>query len=401
MTFLDCPLCGNTETRPAYIRAQETGSILGRVQTTFVICQSCGFMYMNPRVSEESMRRHYASEVSSGNVYHENSPDSAQSRKNQQRMSFLHPFIPKNKGVRILEVGCSTGDFLGGLWGHGWNLTGIEPSPYAAAVAVAAHPELDILCCSLEDANVQPETQDVVCCFSVLEHVYDVLLFGSLLRRLLKQGGILCLEVPDTSVPVPQISEFFCFEHLSHFTPTTISLWLFRCGFGHVHFDAGSGSRLRLVARRQDLPPSLDAIPAHLMEAMQKAPGQLGQAVSNYRLGKQRLEKDISQRLDAAIAGWKSRGARVAVYGAGAHTDHLFAVSNLAEVTDAIIDSDPRKEGQVFQKWRVQSDRVLGEGTRITAVVISSKSFQNEMAKRARRQTEGREVDIFLCYGEG
>ena len=397
MKHSTCPLCSHEESLPVYDRVLDTGSSLGRVRTIFVICQRCGFMYMNPRPTEMEMRRHYASSSSSGNVYHDNSADSAHSRKNQQRRNFFLPFFPCKQAGSLAEVGCARGDFLASLELKDWKRIGIEPSAEAALLA-ARHPGLSVICCALEEAEIEAESQDVVCCFSVLEHVYDVLAFGALLRRLLKPAGVLCLEVPDTMRPVPQISEFFCFEHLSHFTEVTLGFWLRCCGFGEVRFDHSAGSRLRVVATKTDEGGAEWRRSPAILGVLSQSRLRLTQAVESYRREKLSMEADLQRRLDSAIVRWRSKGVGVAVYGAGMHTEHLLALVDLDMVIDIVIDGDPRKAGRRFCRWVIQEDAALRSNSSIGAVVISSRSFQREIEARVRELVRGRDVDIFLCY---
>lgn len=110
---------------------------------------------------------------------------------------------PKEKDLRILDVGCYDGWVLNKLWHSGYkNLVGLEPRLGNIERGLAVRTALGI-----EDgvrhyngtlgsgSDFQSEEPfDVVLCFGVIHHINDILGFISQLRGVIKPGGTLILE---------------------------------------------------------------------------------------------------------------------------------------------------------------------------------------------------------------
>jgi 2-polyprenyl-3-methyl-5-hydroxy-6-metoxy-1,4-benzoquinol methylase len=100
-------------------------------------------------------------------------------------------------GKRLLDVGCGNGRFLSLARRLGWESHGIEPD--AAAAQVVREQGMSLLGSRLEDLPGElAGTFDVITLDQVIEHVYDPV---DALRRchdLLRPGGYIWLETPNT-----------------------------------------------------------------------------------------------------------------------------------------------------------------------------------------------------------
>lgn len=99
----------------------------------------------------------------------------------------LHP----SKG-KLLDIGAGTGDFLAYAKIDGWDITGIEPSEKAKAIA------------RKKDVNFAESTEvlkehsfDVITMWHVLEHVPNLEKQIKELKRLLKSDGTIIIAVPN------------------------------------------------------------------------------------------------------------------------------------------------------------------------------------------------------------
>lgn len=89
-----------------------------------------------------------------------------------------------------LEIGTGTGAFLERLGGMGFaSLVGIEPST-AAIAAAPGHRRPWIREGIFEEADFEPESFDLICCFMTLEHVQDPGALVAAAHRLLRPGGV-------------------------------------------------------------------------------------------------------------------------------------------------------------------------------------------------------------------
>ncbi len=104
---------------------------------------------------------------------------------------------------RLLDVGCGMGEFLDVAARNGFEVTGIEPSPTASAIAGRRHP---VLKGELLGLDLGGRRFDTLTLWSVLEHVPDPAEALSGIVRLLEPGGILGLRVPDVRGLLPGLA---------------------------------------------------------------------------------------------------------------------------------------------------------------------------------------------------
>jgi len=139
-----------------------------------------------------------------------------------------HVLRLKNLGVRrVLDFGCGFGRFLEMCRLFGLDAHGVDRSNARRSGAnVSIHPELD-------DA---PGTFDAITMFEVLEHLDDPLSILNLLRSRLNPGGIMVVEVPDTSdvngiVDRSSYHKIHPLDHINAFTPESLVAIMGRARF--------------------------------------------------------------------------------------------------------------------------------------------------------------------------
>ncbi len=99
-------------------------------------------------------------------------------------------------GTDLLDVGCGNGRYLAQMRTLGWDATGVEVDPTAAAQARAAH-GVTVHTGTLFDVKFPPDSFDVVTISHVIEHVDDP---PGLLRecfRILRPGGRVVMTTPN------------------------------------------------------------------------------------------------------------------------------------------------------------------------------------------------------------
>jgi 2-polyprenyl-3-methyl-5-hydroxy-6-metoxy-1,4-benzoquinol methylase len=106
-------------------------------------------------------------------------------------MRALHTRAPG----RGLDVGCGRGDLGVTMSEHGWQVTGIEPSPEACTTAAARG--LDARCGTLASVELERDAYDAIIFRHSLEHTNDPV--GDLRRvaKSLAPGGLLLVSVPN------------------------------------------------------------------------------------------------------------------------------------------------------------------------------------------------------------
>ena len=177
---------------------------------------------------------------------------------------------------RLLDVGCSRGDFVAAAAQLGFAAEGVEPAPHIAAAARAAgrtvHSGL------LEEQKFPDGRFDVVSLFEVIEHLRAPLPLLKECARILRPGGILLISTGNaaswTARTMKARWDYFQIEqdagHVSFFNPRSMALLAGRAGFelaalstGRVRFSekgklpAWAHAASKLAAEALSLPARL------------------------------------------------------------------------------------------------------------------------------------------------
>lgn len=225
-----CRLCGNAARRPlVYWEGIEIARCLG-----------CGFVQVATPVSPAGLKMHY-----------ERAREAAPPPSRDQARAYLANLRLRVKyflthtrltSGTVAEIGSAEGDFLAVLKKKGFTVLGVEPSP----LGVARHRQkgLQVIPTLLEEATLEDEAFDAICMFHVLEHMDHPRQAVARLRRALRPGGYLVVEVPDIfswgARFEKQPHRLFDREHLSYFSLASLRTLMTEEGFGeifHHHLD--------------------------------------------------------------------------------------------------------------------------------------------------------------------
>jgi len=157
---------------------------------------------------------------------------------------------------RLLDVGCSRGDFVAAAAQLGFAAEGVEPAPHIAEAARAAgravHTGL------LEEQAFPAARFDVVSLFEVIEHLRAPLPLLAECRQILRPGGILIISTGNTASWTTRAMkarwDYFRIDqdagHVSFFNPRSMALLAARAGFEVAALSTG---RVRF-SEKKDLP---------------------------------------------------------------------------------------------------------------------------------------------------
>jgi len=257
-----CPLCGSaryTLIRRARDLIYESGEVFAIVR-----CDACGHVFVNPRPTQQDIFRYYPADYAP----HHNPPveapaEQADEQDANRRAWYLSPAVrripglrkayywltetndvlfpeqPKrvDKAPRVLELGCSDGDYLLQLQARGWEAVGIEPA--AAPAERARQRGLDVRCSVLEPGMFPADSFDAVCAWHVIEHLHEPRVVAAELARILKPSGQLLLSLPNYGCWEPVVfGEYWYLTqppiHLHHFTPRSLRTLLESSGFTDI-----------------------------------------------------------------------------------------------------------------------------------------------------------------------
>lgn len=112
------------------------------------------------------------------------------------------------------DVGCGEGKVVWWAAHRGWDAAGIEPSEYAAKMAVSEL-EIDVRRGVLEDGLFDGRRFDVVSLSHVLEHLPDPMDALKRLRDLVADDGFLHIEIPNLN----SLARYYARDEWRHYVP--------------------------------------------------------------------------------------------------------------------------------------------------------------------------------------
>jgi len=180
-----CAVCGGDATIDSGLRDD------------LVECRGCGLIY-RPGATEDRAEfgeRYFVEGAYSDYVAEREAIRGSAAR----RLRALERMV---RGRRLLDVGCAAGYFLEAAKNRGWEPSGLELSPYAAARARTQ--ALDVHEGSiLAPPDVAPF--DVITMWDTIEHLSEPGLALDNARRLLRPGGIIVISTGDRRSAVARL----------------------------------------------------------------------------------------------------------------------------------------------------------------------------------------------------
>ena len=236
-TLNACPICQSGSFLLELVAKDHTVS--GK-EFQIVSCSNCGLLFTNPRPDKNEIGPFYESP---DYISHSNSKKGlinnvyqrVRNRAIKQKIGLVTKFSGKKTGIKLLDIGCGTGEFLAGAKAYGMKTMGIEPSPTAREQAIRNH-QLEVK----EEIELTKLTGpfDVITLWHVLEHVHELRARVLKISELLDRGGVAIIAVPnpnsqDRKTYNKEWAAWDVPRHLYHFKPATIKQ-LFK-EFGLVH----------------------------------------------------------------------------------------------------------------------------------------------------------------------
>jgi SAM-dependent methyltransferase len=209
-------------------------------------------------MTEDELSMFYPSEYWGGTA----SPDPKWIKSSQSAKIDFFRACSVSRG-RILDVGCGSGWFLQALGGDAWDRFGVENGHQAQRIAAAAI-GADRVFPEMTDSPLPEGYFDVVTFWSSLEHMNQPRQSLEFVRRLIKDGGTLIVQVPNAAGYQARLfkGEWFAFDvprHRYHFSIKSINRLLVETGF-RPHRTTTFSRDHNAHALRQSLKSSLKAV---------------------------------------------------------------------------------------------------------------------------------------------
>lgn len=240
-----CNLCGGAGHKMLF---RKRGYALVR-------CDGCGLAFVANPPDAHALAAIYSAEAGyHGALLDPAGRDFARMRGTaRQHMRMLRRSVPRPRGLRLLDVGCSSGLFLDEARAAGFDVCGAELSPDTARFA-RGHFGLEVHVGDWREAGYAEGSFDVVTLFDVIEHVPDPLAELTALLRLLRPGGLLLQSTPNIDGLFPRLSYRLARRldywphpepphHLYRFSERTLPELTERAGYEVIRIDQ---ARIRL-----------------------------------------------------------------------------------------------------------------------------------------------------------
>ena len=138
------------------------------------------------------------------------------------------------KERKLLDIGCGTGDFLKKAKDNDWIVSGIEPNEKARKIANSKTNNSVLKTEHL--LKFETNSFDVITLWHVFEHLPNIEEYIQIIRKLLKDTGVLIIAVPNyKSYDAKFYKSFWAAydppRHLWHFSRTSISSLLEKFNF--------------------------------------------------------------------------------------------------------------------------------------------------------------------------
>jgi SAM-dependent methyltransferase len=224
----DCPSCGPVPS---------TEWLNDGRATKYVKCSKCRTVYANPRLSESIRRINLTTHFA---VTAEAKIDAERRRptlKDEARLIQHHV-----SSGRMLDVGCWLGTFFEFFSSHRWQRYGVEISPVAAAHASECT-GATVVAGTLQEARFEESSFDLVTMIDMFYYLPDPLAELEEVRRILKPGGILAVELSGQKYQFARSRGLLCWllegrwtrldtrDHLFWPTPAGVDQLLKKAGF--------------------------------------------------------------------------------------------------------------------------------------------------------------------------
>lgn len=227
------------------------GKDVGTIGKYSVIdCDRCEFIHLNPIPKKEYLEEFYKKKyydehqlkISEMNIAKQDSEKSFWKLEFDTRLNIIKNLLVEIKEPSIFDVGCGTGLFLECANKTGWKALGLDPSAFA--VKKLKEKGLKVLHKTIEEINFAEVGQfDVVHLRFVLEHYHNPLDLCRVCYKLLKVGGILCVEVPNDFSQIQKTASKFLSEkkwwlstdHINYFSSNSLRNLIKKSGLKTVY----------------------------------------------------------------------------------------------------------------------------------------------------------------------
>lgn len=356
-----CECCDSDDLQSVwrYQKACKTRSEQYHWDVNNVVCRRCGFAFVSPVPTEQSLSDYYGDSFS---IYTEQAVDYSI----DNRVNILKQCQQAINATHYLEIGSNNSpQFL---------------SRVSELFSTLQTVELNDSCDSTYKnlSEVPPNSQQVVASYFVLEHIPSPQEFLETCHTILQDNGMLIIEVPNLYLYPKDPAGLMLYEHVNHFSPTTLIQLAKRCAL-HV-----KDITLLNCSRSFGFAAVFQKERNHPAGAMTANPVEYQQALAYMREGRELIESFHAQ-IEAAKKEITQPGNTV-VWGANAICTQLMTGIEPSDST-LIVDSDPRKKDYLISLEVNLPADVIEYFSTCDLVIINSRSHAQVIQQWIEKHT--------------
>jgi SAM-dependent methyltransferase len=375
---VSCDFCGHASLQYAYTPDGGTRGL------KVYVCAHCGLTQSAPRIARTKDR--HAAAVSGGadwgNVRY------GKGFRTRQALEAIAGHADLNASLAVLDVGSNRGSFARALLDAAPKaaLTALEPDErYADSSAGLERTEL--VQARTEHTHFDDARFDIVHSCHTIEHLGEP--FAALIdhARVLKDGGLLVIDAPNTALLGAEdiVEEWFIDKHLFHFSARTLARMIEAAGFTIIEQnDPADAINLLFVARKTGTPNTVIAAdPAEAVQALA--------LIASY-------QKTRAHNLAALSAAAREISAlaprRVALWGAGRLFDLLVREGGFdPAMLGLLIDANLKKHMDSRHGMALSTPDDLSGNADV--VVVMSRMFADEITADVKTRAPRAEIILY------
>lgn len=221
LMHVKCNLCGSNE----YSNMFQAGN------SSVVKCKNCGFAFLNPAPTEKELKRFYNNLTGFKIEPLDKSP--IEYDKSLERLKVIENLLEKG---RILDVGSGGSNFLSIAKSRGWDTYSTDIRKEVLKLLKRQGIK------TIDERKVPDKFFSAITLAQVLEHISDPMKKLKFFNRILRDGGVIVIEVPNIeSLGARFFRDKWYFiknpEHLSYFSSKTLKNFLEKAGFCVIKTD--------------------------------------------------------------------------------------------------------------------------------------------------------------------
>ena len=375
-----CGLCRHDLLEAIYSAERSTRGL------KIYLCRHCGLLQSLPRIDRAPRAPAAVSSGADwGNVRY------GKGFRTKAALSALSRHLDFSSEISILDVGSNRGSFAHAFAQAAPNarIIAVEPDERVAQ-SVNDLANVELLEARIEDVALESGRFDIVHSSHTLEHVADPASVIADHWRVLKDGGLLMIDVPNIALLASDdiVEEWFIDKHLYHFSRATLCNMVEAAGFEIIQRpDPQDAENLLIVARKASKSPKPIAFDRSEVEAAEDLMAAYAATRARNLAALTAVAADIAQMAPRHVAMW----------GAGRIFDSLVVHGGFDPASLSLL-IDTHLKALVGERY----GRALAAPEEIAdakpgVIVVMSRGFAAEIAAHAQRLAPRAEI---LMYGD-